>query len=61
MSEDSYKPEKKEGMMQDSYTEKISNGTLKVYIDMTDTKLCEQKLKNFRKIARFIMAIKHAK
>lgn len=55
MSEDVFK---KEQLLQDSYTYKLSpNCTLKVYLDMTDLKECELKLKNFEKIRRFVPAL----
>ena len=41
-------------IFQDSYTEKTDRGNLKVYLDMTDLKACELKLKNFMKVRNFI-------
>ncbi len=48
-------PVESKAIYQDSYTAKITNNsTLKVYLDMTDLKKCEEKLKNFAKVKRFI-------
>ncbi|MEA2035886.1 MAG: hypothetical protein U9O94_00150 [Nanoarchaeota archaeon] len=47
----------KEIIYQDSYTEKVQNGSLKVYLDMKNPKECEEKLKTFIKIKNFIRAL----
>jgi len=46
---------------QDSYTEKLSCGTLKVYLDISDLKGCEDKLKNFMRVKNFILALQNVR